>query len=125
MKLISLLITKNMATYGGVIILRQTVLYVFVPDGNGMRYKKTVNGVTTNYYYDGTQLLMESRDAERIWYVYGATGIEGISYQHEIYYFDKNTLGDVVAIRDDLGNILATYEYDAWEKDFKKKSVKT
>ena len=88
--------------------------FSYAYDGNGMRYKKAVNGVTTNYYYDGTQLLMESRNAERIWYVYGATGIEGISYQHEIYYFDKNTLGDVVAIRDDLGNILATYEYDAW-----------
>ena len=28
--------------------------------------------------------------------------------------FDKNTLGDIVAIRDDNGNIVATYEYDAW-----------
>ena len=28
--------------------------------------------------------------------------------------FDKNTLGDVVAIRDVLGVILAQYEYDAW-----------
>ena len=29
-------------------------------DGNGMRYEKKVNGVTTSYYYNGTQLLMES-----------------------------------------------------------------
>ena len=28
--------------------------------------------------------------------------------------FDKNTLGDVIAIRDSSGNIVATYEYDAW-----------
>ena len=28
--------------------------------------------------------------------------------------FDKNTLGDIVAIRDEYGNIVATYEYDAW-----------
>ena len=28
--------------------------------------------------------------------------------------FDKNTLGDIVAIRDGNGNIVATYEYDAW-----------
>ena len=29
-------------------------------DGNGMRYEKKVNSVTTSYYYNGTQLLMES-----------------------------------------------------------------
>ena len=29
-------------------------------------------------------------------------------------YFDKNTLGDIVAIRDESGNIVARYEYDAW-----------
>ena len=29
-------------------------------DGNGMRYEKKVNGATTSYYYNGTQLLMES-----------------------------------------------------------------
>ena len=28
--------------------------------------------------------------------------------------FDKNTLGDVVALRDEDGNVVATYEYDAW-----------
>ena len=27
---------------------------------------------------------------------------------------DKNTLGDIIAIRDSSGNIVATYEYDAW-----------
>ena len=31
-------------------------------DGNGMRYEKKVNGVKTDYYYDGTQLLMESKN---------------------------------------------------------------
>ena len=35
-------------------------------------------------------------------------------YNGIYYYFDKNTLGDVVAIRDVLGVILAQYEYDAW-----------
>ena len=27
---------------------------------------------------------------------------------------DKNTLGDIVAIRDSNGNIVAKYSYDAW-----------
>ena len=87
-------------------------------DGNGMRFEKRVNGERTSYYYDGSQLLMESKNEDRIWYIYGATGIEGIIvnefYREYAYQFDKNTLGDVVAIRDENGNIVATYEYDAW-----------
>ena len=87
-------------------------------DGNGMRYVKNANGVKTSYYYNGTQLLMESKNKQRTWYIYGVTGIEGMiveaGVREEIYYFDKNTLGDVVALRDTSGNIVATYEYDAW-----------
>ena len=92
--------------------------FSYVYDGNGMRYKKTVNGTTTCYYYDGNQLLMESKNGKRTWYMYGVTGIEGMicegNYNDSVYYFDKNTLGDIVAIRNESGNIVATYEYDAW-----------
>ena len=92
--------------------------FSYAYDGNGMRFEKTVNGVKTEYYYDGSQLLMESKNGQRTWYVYGVTGIEGMivegDWQDSIYYFDKNTLGDIVAIRDESGDIVARYEYDAW-----------
>ena len=92
--------------------------FTYSYDGNGMRYEKTVSGTKTHYYYNGTQLLMESKNRQRTWYIYGVTGIEGmivnLGYREDAYYFDKNTLGDVVAIRDGSGNVLATYEYDAW-----------
>ena len=83
-------------------------------DGNGMRYKKVVNGVTTEYYYNGTQLLIENRNGNRTYYIYDATGIAGMVYDGRYYYFDKNVLGDVMAIRDHSGNVVATYKYDAW-----------
>ena len=83
-------------------------------DGNGMRYKKTVDGQTTEYYYNGSQLLMEIRGGERIYYVYDVTGVAGLFYQDNLYIFEKNTLGDVVAILDDMGNIVGSYEYNAW-----------
>ena len=35
-------------------------------------------------------------------------------YEHNVYYFDKNTLGDIIAIRNDYGNVVARYSYDAW-----------
>jgi hypothetical protein len=75
MKLIAILITNNATAYGGAQPLRQVVLLVYILDqtdnydGNGMRYEKKVNGVKTNYYYDGTQLLMESKDGKRTWYI--------------------------------------------------------
>ena len=87
-------------------------------DGNGMRYEKVVSGVKTQYYYNDTQLLMESKNGKRKWYIYGVTGIEGMivegTYQDSVYYFDKNTLGDVIAIRDEYGDVVARYTYDAW-----------
>lgn len=92
--------------------------FEYAYDGNGMRFTKTVNGVKTDYYYNGTQLLMESTNGKRTWYVYGVTGVEGMirteTYGESVYYFDKNTLGDIVAIRDESGNIVARYSYDAW-----------
>ena len=74
----------------------------------------------TNYYYNGTQLLMEDRvgGLDRIYYIYGARGISGMvcrsGYTQNIYYFDKNTLGDIVEIRNPQGDVVARYTYDAW-----------
>ena len=90
-----------------------------------MRYEKKVNGVETEYYYNGTQLLVENRNGNRMQYIYGVTNIDGFEHGDEgysqTYYFDKNTLGDVVAICDESGTILAKYEYDAWGKMLLKK----
>ena len=85
-------------------------------DGNGMRYKKVVNGTTTEYYYNGTQLLAEYNRTtkEMKYYFYDQTGIAGMIYNDSYYYFDKNTLGDVIAIRDAYGDVIAKYKYDAW-----------
>ncbi len=88
--------------------------FAYEYDGNGMRFKKTVNGKSTEYYYNGTELLAENRNGERIYYIYGVTGIEGIEIADTCYYFDKNTLGDIVAIRNRSGAVVAKYEYDAW-----------
>ena len=76
MKLILIYLKNNaIERYGEVCALRQAMLFVFIPDPNGMRYKKKVGNVTTNYYYNGTQLLMEDRGggADRIYYIYGAS----------------------------------------------------
>lgn len=92
--------------------------FAYKYDGNGMRFKKTVNGTSTYSYYYGDRLLMESRGGKRIWYIYGVTGVEGIliesGYSASVCYLEKNTLGDIVAIRDNQGRAITVYEYDAW-----------
>ena len=115
MNLILIYLTSNaIERYGEVCALRQAMLFVFIPDPNGMRYKKIVGSAKTDYYYNGTQLLLENRNGIRLYYIYGVTGIEGMIYRGEYYYYDKNTLGDIIAIRDDTGNVIARYTYDAW-----------
>ena len=49
--------------------------FSYAYDGNGMRYEKKVNGATTQYYWNGDQLLMESSGTYRTWYIYGVTGV--------------------------------------------------
>lgn len=89
--------------------------FAYTYDGNGMRYEKDVDGEITEYYYNGTQLIAENREYEgRIYYIYDATGIAGMIYNYQYYYFDKNVLGDVVAIRNASGTVVGEYLYDAW-----------
>ncbi len=88
--------------------------FSYAYDSNGMRYKKTVNSVTTEYYYNGSQLLFENKNGARTYYIYDLTGVAGMIYNEAYYFFDKNTLGDIIAIRNRNGQKVATYSYDAW-----------
>ncbi|MBQ3506586.1 MAG: hypothetical protein IJA89_07445 [Clostridia bacterium] len=90
--------------------------FTYEYDGNGMRYEKTVNGKKTEYYWNGSQLLYEYRQDlnERIYYIYDASGIAGILYNNDVYYFAKNAFGDIVAIFNESGQQVAEYVYDAW-----------
>ena len=41
-------------------------------------------------------------------------GLSGMVYNGENYYYVKNTLGDIIAIRNSAGTEVASYNYDAW-----------
>jgi len=84
-------------------------------NAKGERVSKTVDGVTTVYTYAGG-LLMRQDDGENILdFSYDANGqVIGFNHNGEPYFYLRNLQGDVVAITDAAGELVAGYEYDAW-----------
>ena len=111
----------------------------FTYNADGIRRTKTYNGITTTFITADTKILAEKRttgadkdlvEKDFIEYHYGADGILGFTHEttsKEIidgiekdvkkstqYIYRKNIQGDITHIYDTLGNLHATYTYDAW-----------
>jgi RHS repeat-associated protein len=83
-------------------------------DAYGKRIQKTVNGTATNYYYDEADNLFA---AGNVFIFYGPNGeAMSIKYNGTRYYLVKNLQGDVIALADTTGALVAQYTYDAWGK---------
>ena len=84
-------------------------------NANGIRTSKTVNGVKHEYTLDGTNIVKETWDGNTLVPLYDNTeSVCGITYNGTSYYFLKNLQGDVIAITDSTGSVVARYSYDAW-----------
>ena len=81
---------------------------------NGIRTEKTVNGIETKYYLEGSNIIFEDRDGTVIYYFYDSDGVAGFEYQNNTYYFVKNLQGDVISILDSNMNYVGHYEYSAF-----------
>ena len=97
--------------------------YTYTYNDDGLRTSKTINGVTTNYIYSGTQLIAEERAGNITIYLYDASGSPiGMQYhsiyhaedEWDVYWYEKNLQGDVVAVYDSDGTIHIEYNYTAW-----------
>lgn len=96
-------------------------------DENGIRTSKTVNGVTTKYYLDGTRLIELTDGNDTLHFNYDREG-EAIGFTHYFlstgvddpvmieYVYIKNAMGDVIGITNPSGSMLVSYEYDPWGK---------
>ncbi|BAD75067.1 hypothetical protein GK0782 [Geobacillus kaustophilus HTA426] len=88
-------------------------------DEDGRRIQKTVNGVVTNYHYQGDSLnvLYETDASGNVVrsYIYGENGqLLAMKKGNATYFYHYNAHGDVIALTDEQGNIVARYQYDAW-----------
>ena len=96
----------------------------FAYNDEGIRTSKTVNGVTTTYYVNEGRIVAESNNSRTIVYIYDASGSPiGMMYRttsyaegaFDVFWYEKNLQGDIVAVYNSSGTKLVTYDYyDAW-----------
>ncbi len=87
-------------------------------NADGLRVSKNNSKKSTEYYIvDGTYIGEVTQIGNQkfvITYLYGTDGIAGIDINGTPYYFVKNLQGDVTGILDANGNVVGTYQYDAY-----------
>ena len=94
----------------------------FEYNDEGIRTSKTVNGVTTSYYLNGSQIMAEETNGNITVYLYNNTGIIGFQYRAstyaadvwDTYFYEKNLQGDIIAVYTADGVKKLSYTYDAW-----------
>ena len=98
-------------------ISNEDISLSFKYDNNGIRTKKTVNGVDTEYFYVGDMLVSQKTGNEVINFAYSAGGAPyGFTYNGSSYFYLLNLQGDVIGIYDSNGNVVVEYTYDSWGK---------
>ena len=87
-------------------------------DESGTRTGKTVNGVSTQYYINGSQILAQKSGEDILYFLYDETGAAvGFKYNNNLYLYRKNLQGDILAVLNgQTGAVEASYTYDAWGK---------
>jgi len=80
----------------------------------GIRVEKCVKGVETKYTLNGNNIFSETTGDIKIVYYHSTDGVIGFNYNGTDYYYRKNLQGDIIAILNTSGGIVAKYVYDAW-----------
>ncbi len=98
-KAVSWLYGKSLANYNGV---------TFNYNGAGQRISK--GNIIFTYDSDG-KLIKQSNG---LGFFYDTTGIAGLVKDGEYFFYRKDAQGNVIAIINGDGGLIARYEYDAW-----------
>lgn len=89
--------------------------FIFTYNEQGLRTKKSINGVETKYYLQGSNIISEEKDNQVIHYTYNEQNqLVGFEHQHSKYFYVRDLLGIIRNVIDINGNIVVTYNYDAW-----------
>ena len=80
----------------------------------GIRTEKCIKGVPTKYVVSGSTILSETTNGVTTVYYYSADGVVGFNRGGTDYFYRKNLQGDIIAIVNASGGVVAKYVYDAW-----------
>ena len=88
-------------------------------NSDGLRNSKTVNGVTTEYYWLNGMLQGQKTGSEYIVFLHDENGTAyGFLLKNgtteEYYYYIFNAQGDVIGILDSTGTKVVEYNYNVW-----------
>mgnify|MGYP002566797125 FL=1 len=84
---------------------------------SGIRLRKTVNGVETRYFLNGSLILSEITGDVQTDYYYDESGnVFGFKRGDSEYYYIRNGQGDIIGILDSSGTQIVSYVYDSWGK---------
>ena len=82
---------------------------------DGLRTRKVISGIQFNYYWNGDKLTGQTWHGNTLYFYYDKDGNPiGFDYNNNHYYYITNLQGDIIAILDVNGNLMAEYEYDSW-----------
>ncbi|MEJ2696165.1 MAG: RHS repeat-associated core domain-containing protein [Candidatus Sulfobium sp.] len=88
----------------------------FEYDAIGRRIEKTINGVTTQYLYDGMDIVQEIQGgvvtANYIRTLNVDEPLARIQADGTVRYYQTDGLGSAIALADENGNVMTTYTYD-------------
>ena len=95
-----------------------TDILTFEYNEDGLRQKKSVNNVDTDYFYNGSVLIGMQKNTDVLRFSYNASGsVVSVNYNGTEYYYLRNAQGDIVKIIDGSGSTVVTYTYDTWGKE--------
>ncbi len=84
---------------------------------DGVRRKKTVNGIVTEFITDGIKVLAQKTEDRVLSFLIDGNGdTYGFVLNEVAHFYLKNVQGDIIGITDAAGNIEARYTYDTWGK---------
>ena len=88
-------------------------------NADGKRISKTVNGTTYNYTTLSGKVMQQTWGSKSLEFIYDDGNQPfAMIYKHgqttELYYYVLNAQGDVIALLNSAGSLVASYNYGAW-----------
>ena len=105
-------------------ISKNNMDYSYIYDDKGFRIKKINNNTdeTTEYFYEGNNLVLETCNNYKIYYYYyyyyydENNDLIGFKYNNQKYYYIRNIFKTIEKVIDNNGNIVISYRYDPYGK---------